>query len=137
MAGELITSGLWRYLLLSPSIILYIWLGSPLLDHQSKEVMRSLRAISALDDENYSALLAKTQNIKPRNEWIAIGSGAIVGLAINGTNDFSEAGILFQVYWTLSMVAMYAMMAWIIYLSVASTRTGDSLAAAAAAHQPL
>ena len=82
LVGELISSGLWRFLLLSPSIILYIWLGSPLLDRQSKEVMRSLRAISALDDEGYSALLAKTQTIKLRNEWIAIGSGAIVGLAI-------------------------------------------------------
>ena len=99
--------------------------------------MRSLRSISALDDENYSALLAKTRSINPRNEWIAIGSGAIVGLAINRTNDFSEAGILFQVYWTLSMVVMYAMMAWIIYLSVASTRARRSPAAAAAAHQPL
>ena len=127
MAGELTSSGLWRYMLLTPSIILYIWLGSPLLNNQSKEVMRSLRAISALDDESYSALLSKTQTIKPRNEWIAIGCGAIVGLAINRTNDFSEAGILFQVYWTLSMVVMYALMAWIIYLSVASTRTGDAL----------
>ena len=124
---EMISNGMWRFLLLSPSIILYIWLGSPLLDRQSKEVMRSLRAISALDDDSYSALLAKTQTINPRNEWIAIGIGAIVGLALNSTNDFSGISILFQVYWVLSMVAMYAMMAWIIYLSVASSRTGDAL----------
>jgi hypothetical protein len=127
MTGEMINHGLWRYLLLTPSIIIYIWLGSPILDRQSKEVTRSLRTISALDDESYSAFLEKTQTINPRSEWIVIGVGSIVGLAINSASEFGETGILFQVYWTLSMVVMYALMAWIIYLSVLSTRTGDAL----------
>lgn len=125
--AEFMTDGKWRFLLLTPSIIVYIWLGSPFLDRHNKEVIRSMRSISAQDDEGFSRLLAEAQYVNPRNEWIAIGIGAIVGLAINSTNDFSSMSILFPVYWTLSMAAMYALLAWIIYLSVASTRTGDAL----------
>lgn len=125
--AEFMTDGKWRFLLLAPSIIVYIWLGSPLLDRQNKEVIRSMRSITVLDDEGFSRLLAESQYINPRNEWIAIGIGAIAGLALNSSNDFGSMSILFQVYWTLSMLAMYALLAWIIYLSVASTRSGEAL----------
>jgi hypothetical protein len=127
LADKLILYGQWRFLLLMPSIILYIWLGSPLLDRQSKEVMRSLRTISSLDEESYAALITKAQYINPRNEWIAIGAGAAVGLAVNSTNDLSSTNLFFQAYWALSLATMYAMLAWVIYLSVASTRLGGAL----------
>ncbi len=126
-AAEFMANGQWRFLLLTPSIIVYIWLGSPLLDRYNKDVISSMRSISALDDESFSRLLAETQYINPRNEWIAIGIGVIVGLALNSANDFSDTSILFGVYWTLSMLVMYALLAWIIYLSVASTRTEKTL----------
>jgi hypothetical protein len=51
----------------------------------------------------------------------------VIGLAMNSTNDFGGMNILFPLYWALSMMAMYALLAWIIYLSVASTRDGELL----------
>ena len=125
--GEFMSEGRWRFLLLAPSIIVYIWLGSPLLDRHNNEVILSLRSISALDDESFAELLAKTRSINPRNEWIAIGTGALFGLAIDTMNNFSGMAILFLIYWKLSMAVMYALMGWIIYLSVASTRSGEAL----------
>jgi hypothetical protein len=127
IASDIFRNGQWRFFLLSPSIIIYIWLVSPLTDRQSKEVMRSLRAISTLDEESFSTLIEKAQQINPRNEWIAIATGAILGLAINSSNDLGDTVILFQVYWTLSLVAMYAMMVWVIYISAADSRLGGAL----------
>ncbi len=127
VTDEFMRDGRWRFLLLAPSIIVYIWLGSPLLDRHNREVFEALRSITALDDESFARLLAETPTVKPRNEWIAIASGAVIGLAMNSTNDFGGMNILFPLYWALSMMAMYALLAWIIYLSVASTRDGELL----------
>jgi hypothetical protein len=127
VADVFLTEGKWRFLLLAPSIIVYVWLGSPLLDRYNKEVVYALRSISALDDESFARLMAESQKVKPRNEWIAISIGAVFGLFVNATNDFSGMNFLFPLYWALSMVAMYGLLAWIIYLSVASSRSGDVL----------
>jgi hypothetical protein len=126
-AAEFIANGNWRFLLLSPSIIIYIWLGSPLLDRFNKEVIYSLRSISALDDESFSRLMAETHYVNPRNELIAIGIGAVVGLALNSANDYTDTSVLFGVYWTLSMLAMYALLAWMIYLAVIGSRSNGVL----------
>jgi hypothetical protein len=127
VADEVMSDGKWRFLLLTPSIIVYVWLGSPLLARHNQEVIHALRSISALDEESFARLMVETQSVKPRNEWIAIAVGAVFGLAINTTNDFSGMNFLFPLYWTISMMAMYALLAWIIYLSVASSRSGDLL----------
>ena len=127
LASALLTSGRWRFVLLTPAIIVYIWLLSSVLDRRGEEVVRSIREISPLDDESFTTLIENAQRIKPRNEWIAIGSGAILGWAINSSNDFSEVPILFQAYWTLSLVAMYAMMTWTFYVAGAGTRLSKVL----------
>lgn len=127
ITSDIFINGQWRFLLLAPSIIIYIWLLSPFTDRQSKEVVRSLQAISTLDEESFSTLIEKAQQINPRNEWIAIATGVILGLAINSVDDLGGTDILFQVYWTLSSVAMYTMMVWIVYISTASSRLGEAL----------
>ena len=125
--GEMYTNGNWRYFLLTPAIIIYIWLISPLVDRQSKEVVRSLQALSTLDEESFSALSKKAQRTHPRSEWIAIGVGMTFGLVINSANDFSGIGMLFQVYFTVSLATMYGMLAWVIYGSVINTRMVNAL----------
>jgi len=125
--SEMYTNGNWRYLLLTPTIIIYIWLISPLVDRQSKEVVRSLQALSTLDEESFSALSKNAQRSNPLNEWIAIGVGIALGLVINSGNDFSGIGMLFQVYFMVSLATMYGLLAWVIYGSVVSSRTVNAL----------
>ena len=125
--SDMLRNGLWRYFLLVPSIIIYIWLVAPLTDRQSKEVVRSISTISTLDEQSFSTLIEKAQQINPRNEWIAIASGAILGLAINSSNYYSGMSLLFQAYWTLSLAAMYAILTWTIYISAVSARFGEAL----------
>ena len=127
LAGELLVYGRWRFILLPPAIVIYIWLVSPLLDRQGAEVVRSIREISPLDEESFTTLVDKALTIRPRNEWIAIGVGVLLGVALNTGNDFTEIPILFLVYWYLSLASMYAMMCWTFYVSGASTRLSQAL----------
>lgn len=129
--GDLLSQGAWRGLLLPPTVITYILLVSPRLARMETDVLKSFRALVLVDDDSFNRLVSEAAHIESRNEIIAFGTGALVGLlTVAGSSDASVSWLTLE--WFLSTGLMYGLLAWTIYVSLASTRL-----TAALLHQPL
>lgn len=127
LLDEFMREGQWRFLLLAPIIILYIWYIAPAMSRGEAGVIRSFRPLVTLDDEEIDSLVDQASRVNPRYEWLAFGLGAVLGLISARTSGF-ELGISWSaLYWYLSLAFMYGLLAWVILGSVASTRLNTAL----------
>jgi hypothetical protein len=77
---EFLRLGQWRFFLLAPVIILYIWFISPIMSRGEAEIVRSIRPLVPMDDDDFSLMVDRESRLNPRHEWLAFIVGAILGL---------------------------------------------------------
>ena len=127
LLDDFMREGQWRFLLLSPVIILYIWFTSPAMSRGEAEVVRSFRPLVTLDDEAFDNLVVQESRVNPRNEWLALGAGAVLGLISAQASGFDLGISWLGFYWYISLALMYGLLAWVILGSVATTRLNTAL----------
>jgi hypothetical protein len=117
----------WRIVLLSPVIVLYIWLVAPYLDRVGADVIHSIQSIVDLDEENFKEIVRKASYINPRHEMLFFAGGIILGLVTAYGSGFGETSPLLRVYLFVMNALMYGLLSWTIFVSVASTRVNAAL----------
>lgn len=123
---EFLRQGRWRVFSLAPIIILYIWFVAPVISRSESEVVRSIRRLVPLDDENFKRLVDRESRVDPRNEWLAIGLGAILGIVSAKASGIDEDASWLMFYWFISIVCMYGLLAWAILGAAVSTRLNNA-----------
>lgn len=124
---EYLLLGRWRFFLLAPSIILYIWFVSPAMARSEVDVIRSIRPLIPMDDKEFSQMVRRESQVNPRYEWLSFGIGALLGIisALTSGMDQNVSSLLF--YWFFSMAIMYGLLGWVIFAAIASTRFNAAL----------
>ncbi|MGD2157818.1 MAG: hypothetical protein PVG32_13170 [Anaerolineales bacterium] len=126
LLNELLDTNHWRGLLIPPSVILYIWIVAPIMGKMESNVISSIRPIVKVDSEEFERLVNQARTMNPRNEIVAIGAGLLFGLLYTfGNSDTSLSWT--TIYWFLFSPAMYALLAWTIYVALAGTRLTTAL----------
>ena len=124
---DFLDQGQWRVYFLSPTIIIYIWLISPIMNQMEMEVIKAMRPLVSLDDEAYEFLVADSSHVNPRNELLAFIVGVMLGILSAMASGFEINSSWLDFYWFISTGFMYGLLIWMIYLSVASTRLNAAL----------
>lgn len=127
MLSSFFRDGHWRIFLLTPTIIIYIWFVSPMMTRMGAEVISSLRPLVPMKDESFDRFVIEASHISPSHERFAIGIGAVLGFVSALASGFDENASWLRIYWFVSNVFLYALLAWTIYISVASTRLNAAL----------
>ena len=124
---EFFNQGRWRVFLLPPTIIIYIWLVSPLMARMGDNVIESFRPLIQMDDDSFDRMIHETSYVDPLHEWIAFGIGIILGIISALSTDFDQGASWSKSYWIISSSLMYGVLAWAIFVSVSSTRLNTAL----------
>jgi hypothetical protein len=114
--------GLWRTLLAPPAIILYILAAAPILDRFGGNVTTALRPMVQIDDASFDRLVNTTGSIPLWQEIFACGLGGAFGLWLGIGSGFSERVSWLSFYWILFSTLMWGLLAWTVFISLASTR---------------
>ena len=124
---EFFSQDRWRVFLLPPTIIIYIWLVSPLMARMGANVIESFRPLIQMDDDSFDRMIHEVARLDPRHEWIAFGIGVILGIISILITDFDQGTSWSKSYWLISSSLMYGVLAWAIFASVSSTRLNAAL----------
>jgi hypothetical protein len=118
--------GLWR-IWLPAAVIVYILAAAGPLSAMESRVIRALRPVLLLTDEELDRLMRRVAVPKPAYEALAFGAGAALGLL--GAADWSLGGPNSWLDWTnlISQPMMFGMLGWVIYGSFAEARLMDVL----------
>jgi hypothetical protein len=112
----------WRIYLLAPTIIIYIWLVSPLMAHTGADVIEAIRNLVDLDGAEYDRIVHNASRINPVYEWLAFGIGILLSVFAILTAEFDQRLSWLTIYWIISTSLMYGILAWTILISISSTR---------------
>ena len=124
---EFFNQGRWRIFLLPQTIILYIWIISPHMNRMGTIVIESIRPLVQLDDDSFNHLIQDASRVDPLHEWIAFGIGVMLGIIFILVSDIDQNAPWSLVYWLISSSLMYGVLAWVIFVSIKSTRTNAIL----------
>lgn len=116
----------WRGLLIPSTVIIYILAVAPGMTRIERRVLQSFQDIVLLDEAEFEETLHQKAYIKPQYELAAIGIGFIFG-AIAAIGSMGDVLSWVTVYWFITSVAMYTLLVWTIYISIASTRVTSAL----------
>ena len=122
-----ISDGNWRAFYLAPTIITYIWLVSPIMTRTGDQVVEAIRSLAILDRAEFNQVVQEASQVKPTHELIAIGIGIIIGIASILTSEIDGVTTWLTIYWILSTGLMYGILAWTIFIAIASTRINNVL----------
>lgn len=125
--GELFREGVWRGLFLAPAVIIYILAVSPIMTRAEAGVLSALRPVVQVDDERWDQLLDEATSVSPIGEGIACGAGAVFGVWLGRMWVMDADGFWLKLYLPLSAALMFGLLAWTIYVLVASTRLTTTL----------
>lgn len=120
-----ISNGQWRVYLLAPTIIIYIYLVSPLMAHTGAQVIAAIRILAKMDPKEYDLIVQDASRINPLHEWVAFGIGIFLGVLAILAAGFDQFTSWLTVFWLISTCLMYGILAWTIFVSVASTRVNS------------
>ena len=104
-----------------PVIIVYILVTYHLLRGPHRRAIGALRALAATDDDS-GCLAAETTTFDRRREWLALGIGAAFGLLVRGPGNMPAHFFWRKLFLFLSAPLTFALLGWIIYVSLASSR---------------
>ncbi len=113
--------------LTSPTIIIYIWLVSPLMARTGEKVIEALRPLVDLDDGEFDQRVEDASRIKPGQELIAFAIGLLLGIAFALAPGSDQGATWLTIFWLLSTSLMYGILAWTIFIAVSSTRINTAL----------
>jgi hypothetical protein len=124
---QFLTGGQWRRIISPTAIALYIWIISLPMSRASDSVVAALRPLIELDQDDFQTQVSTAENINPLHEFIAFGIGLLLGVAAASSTDMNQGFSWIKAYWFLSTCLMYAVLAWTIFIAVASTRINAAL----------
>jgi hypothetical protein len=113
-----IDTGTWRLILLPSGLTVYNLIAAPLFNGLHGEIVASLRPLSTLSDEEYSALTIAAETRSRRLAWVAFGTGVALQLIVFGPPDAFRP---LDTYIFLSFVFMFGTLGWLVYRAFAST----------------
>jgi hypothetical protein len=125
--GEVTRRGEWRVLLLPPVIIIYILLVTPMMMRMSERVLEALRQLVPLEDAEFQHLVEHSARLSPLSELVLVAVGFALGILSALASGIDDQYTWLRVYWFLCNGLMYALLAWTIYVSIASTRVNAAI----------
>jgi hypothetical protein len=124
---QFFSQDLWRLSWLPPVVILYILVVSPIMARMEAGVVEAFRPLVQMDDEDFEQLVDGATRIEPIGEVLAFVLGAAFGLWV-GRLWFSGTDLGWMaLYVPLSACLMFGLLAWTIYVLMASTRLTAAL----------
>ena len=124
---QFFSQDLWRLSWLPPAVILYILIVSPIMERMEAGVVEAFRPLVQMDDEDFERLVDGASHIEPIGEVLALVLGAAFGLWV-GRLWFSDTDLGWMaLYVPLSACLMFGLLAWTIYVLMASTRLTAAL----------
>jgi hypothetical protein len=124
---ELVDGSQWRTLYIPAAVILYILAVAPRLARMDARVIRSLRPIVLIGDDEFSLLLYQASTVRPIHELIAFAAGVVLGALLSLATGSSSTVSWLGLESFLSTGLMYGLLAWTVYASVAGTRVAAAL----------
>jgi hypothetical protein len=127
MLDQFFRHDLWRLSWLPPAVILYILIVSPIMARMEAGVIEAFRPLVQMDDEDFKQLVSRATRIEPIGEVLTFVLGAAFGLWV-GRLWFSGTDLDWMaLYVPLSACLMFGLLAWTIYVLMASTRLTAAL----------
>lgn len=120
--NQFVSDGNWRVYLLAPTIIIYVWLVSPLMARTGDQVIADIKPISDLESSEFDQIVQDASRINPAHELMAFGIGVFLGVFSILATGFDQNSSWLTIYWLLSTCLMYGILAWTIFVAVGSTR---------------
>ena len=115
-----------RSLLAAPTVIAYVLLLGPILGPLESAVVRSLRPILLVEDEELARIVERAATVSPWHEIAAIAGGLVFAvLIIGGPPGPGEAWPSYVVMAT--GYVMLGLLGWAAFLSIAATRVVGTL----------
>ncbi len=124
---QFLYQGLWRAVLLAPTIIIYILLVEPFMSKTSENVIETLKPLTELNEEDFNRMLFTASRINPWHELIAISIGILLGIASILPAESEQVNTWLLIYWILCTCLMYGILAWTIFIAVSGTRVNATL----------
>lgn len=121
---DLFIGGQWRNIFVNPSIIFYILLIAPILTDVEDKVIQEFIKLGELTDEKIQQIHEDTHAIEPWREWLSIGVGVIIVLALFGGSVSLD---LTGIYLLIISLTAFGLLSWTVYSSVVSVRVTSQL----------
>ena len=121
--GALTHLSVWRFwqdFLQAPVIIIYILLIYPFLSRLYRRAVEAFRPLLSLEKGDFDRLVAEVYTGRHRWEWTAMFIGAGFWLALERPWRFVDQWL--HVYMMVTHVLMFALLGWLIYVSLAGNR---------------
>jgi hypothetical protein len=110
-----------RSLFTAPAVIAYVVIIAPILGRLQPYVIRSLRPVILLDDQELARVIQRSAAIPPLYEAVAIGIGLLFGVFLIG--GVPGPGLHWTIYVEIvNDYAMCGLLGWLGLISIASTR---------------
>jgi hypothetical protein len=119
--AELFDAEYWRYGLIYPAITAYTLWIQPALGRLLVAALEAFRPLVLTDDENFQRLVAEAPLFDRRNQWLAVGIGAVFILVWRPSDPFPFWPTLYHL---LSGALMYGLMGWFIYTTATASMIG-------------
>ena len=129
---ELFSQRYWRAIFVQPVIIIYILILERVFKRMEVSVIKGLREVVRLSDEEFDRLVERATRLNLKNELLAILVGAVLGLLVASPWDLYQDFSWLILYLTLVNCIMYGLLGWVVYASIAGSRLPVVLY-----HQPL
>ena len=118
---DILTNPRSRAILTAPTAIAYILVIGPIIWGMGPKVVRSLRPVILVDDQELARVVRRASSIPPLYEVAAIAVGLFLGLLISGGIPRPEDG--WQMYVsTATGYVMCGLLGWLGFTSIANTR---------------
>jgi hypothetical protein len=125
--GEYFSQGYWRLPLLPAAIIVYILVVASILARGEDRVVEAFRSLVILEDDAFDRLVSGASTPKVLGETAAFSVGGIFGTIIGQTWLPGPDTPILRLYLMIAGFLMFALLGWVIYVSVAGTRLTTEL----------
>jgi hypothetical protein len=125
--SQVVESGFWRYLYLSPVLIVYILVLAPTMARNDKKAIDAFRPLVLLDQNVFDDLVHKSYHTNRIGEAIAVFLGVLFGLFMSWSWFGESAWSWLRIYTTFFLSLMFALLGWVIFNSQTTFRITHEL----------